>query len=74
MGHLQCTATLLGRSGQVYSFAALPCCKAVVGSVTPSLHRHTAREQRAVGLLLCTAILLESSGPWDSLVFLEARV
>ena len=72
MGLLECTgllyynATMLGRSGQVYSFAALPRCKVVAGSVTPSVHCHTAMEPQAVGLLLCTATLKGNSGSWDS--------
>ena len=49
MGLLQCTTTLLGSNGQWDSFTTPPHCWGVAGSGTPSIHRHIAGEQWAVG-------------------------
>ena len=52
---LQCTASLLGGSGQCNSCNALPHCLGATGSGTPAIHCLTAWGQWAVQLLQCTA-------------------
>ena len=59
---LQCTAPLLGGSGQCNSCNALPHCPRAVGSGTPAMHYLTALGQWAVELLQCTASLPGGSG------------
>ena len=59
---LQCTASLLGGSGQCNSCNALPHCPGAVGSATPAMHCLTAWGQWAVELLQCTAPLPGGSG------------
>ena len=61
-GLLQHTTTLLGSTGQWISFSILPRCWRAVGSGTPSVYRHTAREQWAVDPLQYTASLLGTTG------------
>ena len=61
---LLCTASL---PGQWDSFCTPPHRWGALGSETPFAHNHTVREQWAVGLLLHSATLLESSGQWNSL-------
>ena len=43
---LQYTATLLGSSGQWISFSTMPHCEVSGGNRSPTVYRHTAREQR----------------------------
>ena len=59
---LQCTAPLLGGSGQCNSCNALPHCPRAVGSGTPAMHYLTALGQWAVELLQCIASLPRGSG------------
>ena len=59
---LQCTASLLGGSGQCNSCNALPHCPRAVGSGNPAMHYLTALGQWAVELLQCTASLPGGSG------------
>ena len=59
---LQCTAPLLGGSGQCNSCNALPHCPRAVGSGTPAMHYPTTLGQWAVELLQCTASLPGGSG------------
>ena len=63
---LQCTASLLGSSGQCNSCNALPHCLRAVGTATPAMHCLTAWGQWAVKLLQCTASLPGGSGQWNS--------
>ena len=62
---LQCTAPLLGGSGQCNSCNALPHCPRAVGSGTPAMHYLTALGKWAVELLQCTASLPGGSGQWN---------
>ena len=63
------TATVLRSIGQWYSFNALPHCwgavgSGAVGSGSPALYYHNAREQWAVVVLHCTATLLQADHKW----------
>ena len=63
---LQCTAPLLGGSGQCNSCNALPHCPRAVGSGTLAMHCLTAWGQRTVQPLQCTASLPWVSGQCNS--------
>ena len=59
------TASLPRGSGQRNSCNALRHCLGAVDTVTPAVHRLTAREQWAVQLLRRTASLPGGSGQWN---------
>ena len=50
---LQCTASLLGGSGQCNSCNTPPHCMGAMGTATPAMHRLAACRQWAVELLQC---------------------
>ena len=61
---LQCTATLIGGSGQCTSCNTVPHCLRAVGSGLSAIHCPNAWGQWAVDLLQYTASLPEGSGQW----------
>ena len=71
---LQCTASLLGGSGQWNPCNTLPHCMGAVGSGNPAAHCHTAWGQWAVGLSQRTASLPGASGQCNSCNALSYRL
>ena len=76
MNLLLYSATPVQSGGQWDSFRTPPHCwgspatlphhRGAAGRESPAVHRHTAREQWAVGILQDTVTLLGGSGQWNS--------